>query len=70
VGLALASADRLLCLKDGSVYASGTAQELAESGCLPGLYGVEMETLDTEYGPELAGYLRQSFGISRQAEKK
>ena len=70
VGMALASADRLLCLKDGMVYASGTAQELAESGCLPGLYGVEMETLDPEYGPELADYLRQSFGIGRQAEKR
>ena len=63
VGMALASADKLLCLKDGVVYASGTAQELRESGCLPGLYGVETETLEPEYGTELADYLRQSFGI-------
>ena len=66
VGMALASADKLLCLKDGVVYASGTAQELRESGCLPGLYGVEAETLETEYGTELADYLRQSFGIGKR----
>ena len=66
VGMALASADRLLCLKDGAVYASGTPQEVAQSGCLPGLYGVEIKTLDPEFGSELADYLRQSFGIDRQ----
>lgn len=66
VGMALASADKLLCLKDGAVYAFGTAQELRESGCLPGLYGVEADTLDPEYGTELADYLRQNFGIEKQ----
>jgi iron complex transport system ATP-binding protein len=69
VGMALASADTLLCLKDGAVYASGTPRELKQSGCLPGLYGVDTETLDPEYGPELADYLRLSFGTGRQAEE-
>ena len=69
VGMALASADRLLCLKDGTVYASGTPRELKQSGCLPGLYGVDTETLDPEYGSELADYLRLSFGTGRQAEE-
>ena len=62
VGMALAIADRLLCLKDGAVYACGTPQELRQSGCLPGLYGIGEDTITQEYGQELAEYLLRSFG--------
>lgn len=62
VGMALAIADRLLCLKDGAVYACGTPWELRQSGCLPGLYGIGEDTITQEYGQELAEYLLRSFG--------
>ena len=61
VGIALAVADRLLCLKDGAVYACETPQELRQKECLPALYGVSEETMEEEFGPALSDYLKRSL---------
>ncbi len=62
VGMALAVANRLLCLKDGGVYAYGTPDELRSAGVLPELYDISIAHATEDYEPGLAAYLKQSFG--------
>lgn len=59
IELAHSAADRLLCIKDGGVYATGTPEEVCAEGKLRRLYG--LDELEERIGdqPELAAYVNR-----------
>ena len=59
IELALSAADRILCIKDGGVYASGTPGEVCSEGKIRSLYG--LDELGERIGdqPEIAAYVER-----------